>query len=759
MSTLLYEHNQTAYEAALSMLRETGRAAVIHPTGTGKSFIAFRLCEEHPDAAVCWLSPSEYIFQTQRKNWVKAGGAVPENIFFLTYAKLTGIAGQELEGIRPDYIVLDEFHRCGARLWGQGVQRLLRAYPDAKMLGLTATNSRYLDNQRDMADELFDGNVASSVTLGEAVVRGILQAPKYVLSLYSLQEDMERLAERVRRTENRAVRDAAEKYMEELRRALEKADGLNVIFERHMPDRTGKYIVFCSNAAHMRQMMALAAEWFGGIDKNPHIYSVYASEPEAAHAFSAFAADEDREHLKLLYCIDALNEGIHLDDISGVILLRPTVSPIVFKQQIGRALSAGKKKNAVIFDIVLNINNLYSIGALEEEMQTAAAYYRSLGESDAIVQEHFAVIDEVRDCRILFEKLGEVLTASWSVMYGQAKRYYMENGDLDVPARFVTEDGYSLGHWIYNQRYIRKGVLDGGLTEEQTKMLDAIGMRWELLADRSWARHFAAAQRYYMENGDLNVPAKYKTADGIGLGQWLCTLRTWEKAGAHPKYLTFERKAQLDKIGMIWDKADRLWERNYRAACAYYEAHGNLDVPGNYADADGIRLGAWIGRMRTRRAPALTEEQILRLDAIGMIWKKRTDQSWERGFAAAEAYARTFKNLLVPVSYVSEDGVKLGAWIQRQRNACKKQTLSSERMMRLNAIGMVWDTHSWMRRFVLVKQYCREHGTADVPQNVVAEGCWVGKWLAQQRRLRAEGKLTGEQMELLSSLENFSRAV
>ena len=60
----LFEHNQTAYEAAVSMLHETGKAAVIHSTGTGKSFIGFKLCEDFSDKTVCWLSPSEYIFRT-----------------------------------------------------------------------------------------------------------------------------------------------------------------------------------------------------------------------------------------------------------------------------------------------------------------------------------------------------------------------------------------------------------------------------------------------------------------------------------------------------------------------------------------------------------------------------------------------------------------------------------------------------------------------------------------------------------------------
>ena len=131
MGTILYKHNQTAYEAALSQLEKTKKAAVIHPTGTGKSFIAFKLCEEHPGDTVCWLSSSEYIFKTQTENWLAAGGGELPNIRFLTYAKLTLTEEEALKEIRPRCIVLDEFHRCGAQFWGQGVQKLLKMYPDA----------------------------------------------------------------------------------------------------------------------------------------------------------------------------------------------------------------------------------------------------------------------------------------------------------------------------------------------------------------------------------------------------------------------------------------------------------------------------------------------------------------------------------------------------------------------------------------------------------------------------------------------------
>lgn len=68
MSIKLFSHNQSAFASAPEMLDSVGKAAVVHPTGTGKSYIGFKLCETFPDKTVCRLSPSEYIYQTQLEN-------------------------------------------------------------------------------------------------------------------------------------------------------------------------------------------------------------------------------------------------------------------------------------------------------------------------------------------------------------------------------------------------------------------------------------------------------------------------------------------------------------------------------------------------------------------------------------------------------------------------------------------------------------------------------------------------------------------
>ena len=363
----LFEHNEKAYRAAVRMMEQYGKAAIVHPTGTGKSYIAFKLIEDNPEKVVIWLSPSEYIFKTQLESLKRNDPDFPlANVHFYTYAKLMCCTQAQLDEIaaqKPAYIIFDESHRAGAECWGESTVALLKLCPDAKFLRLTATNIRYLDNNRDMAEELFDSRVASNMTLGEAVVMGILPAPKYVTTVYQYQKALAKYQARVDNLRTPGIQDVNQKYLDALRRALEQADGLDKVFADFKTD-TG-------------------------------------------------------DRLKLLFCIDMLNEGVHVEGISGVILFRPTISPIIYKQQIAR---------------------LDSIGMV----------------------------------------WGNRNDRQWNQGYQEAKRYFEAHGDLRVPVNYVSPEGYALGKWVKRQRYTRQNPEKscGALTEERMERLDAIGMIW-----------------------------------------------------------------------------------------------------------------------------------------------------------------------------------------------------------------------------------------------------------------------------------------
>ena len=757
----LYEHNQKAYNEVRSFLNLYRKAAVIHPTGTGKSFIAFKLAEDHPEALFVWVSPSESIYRTQLENIKKAFGFEPENINFLTYAKLMNMTKSEIESLNPSYIILDEFHRAGADEWGRGVQTLLSSHSDAYLLGLTATNIRYLDRQRDMAEELFGNNIASSMSLGESIARGILSTPKYVLTGFQLEADLKKYQQRVKNAKNAAVRGESEKLLESLRRALEQAEGLDVIFQKHITNTTGKYLVFCSNLKHMNEMIAHVPEWFGNIDVLPHVYSVYADDPETSRAFQAFKKDDDQEHIKLLFCIDMLNEGIHVEDISGVILFRPTVSPIIYKQQIGRALSASKSTEPVIIDVVNNIENLYSIGSVSQEFRDALVEMRYRGDEADIVNEQFRVIDEIQDCRELFARLDETLSASWELMYSHAVDYYKQHGNLDIVFNYKTADGYSLGAWIQTQRSIRAGTMLGKLDEERIQKLDAIGMHWGPAYDYRWERNYQACVQYKEKNGNLNIPTQYITEDGIALGSWISRLRCYHRDKKYNSYYTRERDKRMDELGMLWDIKSDIWEQSYTEAEAFFREHGDLNVPKGYIQ-NGVKLYGWLAEQRqirrgNRKGQSLTADQIQRLDLIQMQWKSGVEASWEKGLAEAKQYYTQHGDLDVPRSYVSPSGYKLWGWLCRCRAKYQSGKMPTAQIAELEKLNIIWShKNDWDDCFGYLKEYHDLHGNLFMPKDYVVDGVWLYKWLNEQKQIllgkRAGKTLSPEQKKKLSSI-------
>lgn len=514
MGIRLFAHNLTAYSRAVSMLDSVGKAAVIHPTGTGKSFIAFKLVEDNPGKRILWLSPSEYIFSTQVEALRRESPETDlSEVRFFTYAKLTYLTDEEIGAIseeKPSYIILDEYHRGGAAEWEKHLRQLLDACQGAKLLGLSATNIRYLDNRRDMAAELFDGYIASEMSLGEAITKKILPAPKYVMAMYQYDQEISRYQKRVGRLAA-GMQEDAQKILDALKRSLDQAEGLDKIFARHMkPD--ARMIVFCADREHMEAMQKKAKQWFHKLDPDMHLYCVYSDNPEADSNFENFKQD-DSHHLRLLFCINMLNEGIHVADLDGVIMLRPTVSPIIYKQQLGRALSAGSSKTPLVFDIVNNFDGLYSVGAIGEEMEQALRLFPN-GEGSVWEETGFTLIDEVREARLLFRQLDSVLSSGWEVHFAAAKAYFEANGNLDVPKRFITEDDLALGMWIQTQRRVYSGSIAGTLSPAQVARLEAIGMVWDNRLELSWNRHYGAAKNYFETYGNLLIPARFVTKDG-----------------------------------------------------------------------------------------------------------------------------------------------------------------------------------------------------------------------------------------------------
>ena len=109
------------------------------------------------------------------------------------------------------------------------------------------------------------------------------------------------------------------------------------------------------------------------------------------------------------------------------------------------------------------------------------------------------------------------LELAWENGCASARRYRGSHSDLLVPVHYKDKDGFALGEWIV---YNRQRYLGGNLTQNRIERLEAIGMVWSTSNDL-WEQNYAAATQYYLEHGDLEVPIKYETPSGFGLGVWL----------------------------------------------------------------------------------------------------------------------------------------------------------------------------------------------------------------------------------------------
>ena len=311
--------------------------------------------------------------------------------------------------------------------------------------------------------------------------------------------------------------------------------------------------------------------------------------------------------------------------------------------------------------------------------------------------------------------------------------------------------------------------------EDTVERLDALGMDWTNRNDRKWMSLYDVAAAYYHEHGNLNVPSEYVTPDGVLLGKWVARQRyAYLNPDRSSARVTPERKALLDKLGMVWEKYDP-WQERYDLALAYKTEHGDLEIPSVYKTADGVWLGSWVSRQRqalNSGSSALSSERRKLLRTLFKGERRPSDPAadhgtvreanWERNFRSAARYARKYKHLLVPASYVDSDGVRLGVWISNLRAARKNRPdsyqVTSAHIKKLNSIGMVWDARDakWGTAYQQAKAYYKAHGNLHAAANYKSDetGFCLGDWLRRMREWDTthDPKLTPERRAMLDKI-------
>ena len=222
--------------------------------------------------------------------------------------------------------------------------------------------------------------------------------------------------------------------------------------------------------------------------------------------------------------------------------------------------------------------------------------------------------------------------------------------------------------------------------------------------------------------------------------------------------LSAEQRARTH-LEQLQSSLSSTWNHYYSEASIYYAEHGNLNVPKLYTTPSSLSLGVWLVTQRRVREGQiqgnLTEQQIARLDSIGMVWGNRKEIAWQHGFEVAKKYHDTYGNLMVPGKYVDPDGYPLGQWIIKTRQQKLNGRLKEERIAQLDEIGMVWSVFDakWEKAYALAAAYYEENGNLNIPRSyVTAAGERLGQWVASQQWAYPKGKLTDEQVERLTRI-------
>lgn len=483
MSISLKPHNVETYKKVTDKLKKSNKVAVIHPTGTGKMYIALKLLEENKGKKAIYVAPSNSILHDVKKNIFAEGMTMSEfpNLKRITYQKLARLTDKEIQELDADIIILDEFHHCGAPEWGKGVEKLLQRNEGASVLGLSATPLRYTDGLRDMADELFENNVASEMTLEEAIESEILPEASYVSTLYSYDKELEGMQTNIDKIKDEDKRKEAQDLLNNLRDKLdENTQNLPELFSEHMQDKSGKYIVFCRNIEDMNEKIEQAQKMFGGVNSNITIRWISSKIKETDKILTEFEQDSEEGTLKLLYAVDMLNEGYHIKDLDGVIMMRPTFSPTIYTQQLGRALTVGGDKSPVVLDLVNNFDSCKIIEDFAEKMKKNKGNDKT-GRTENSKKSRLSIFDTTKEFREIAEKITELSKRSKVKLEQKIEIFeeFMKTGEELVGN--TTFEGYPIGQWAIQIRNILNRMNDGkgekiNLTKDQLKKLESMGI-------------------------------------------------------------------------------------------------------------------------------------------------------------------------------------------------------------------------------------------------------------------------------------------
>lgn len=597
----LLKHNLETYERMQKILQSNNKTCILQPTGTGKSFLILKLIEDYSEQGrdIVVIEPQKYIFEQLQKD-MKKYELPSDHVEFITYSALGKMNDHKMEQFHsPKLVLVDEMHRAGAPKWGNGLKMMFDSFPkDCKYIGFSATPIRFLDGKRNMAEELFDGCIANEISLVDAILNRILPLPRYIAGLYTYENEVNAIVRKIQSSNN--ADEEKEKLLEEvsiMKRNLDKSDGISSIFKKYINQDKGKFIAFCRNIEHLQTMKTCLEEWFSEAGIEANFYEVHCKNPEKDDQFNAFKEDE-----KLAVCLSIamLSEGLH--GIDGVILLRDTISPNLYYQQIGRVFSVGMKTVPIIFDLVANCESIMDCSLKNDLLEAVEKRDKEKCNIDdgglnvdkkEITKEdieNFFVFDQVVDAINSFKAIEERLVGDWEIGLKHFDKYVREHdGDVLVPLRYKDKDGFCTGTWVNSRRTEYKKNL---LSKDQIAELEQRGFIWDV-RKYSFEKQVADVKNFVQING--NYPKhKAKNTYEKKLAYFVTDERVSKRKAEKNNVRYPQWKMDIIEREQLYDFFDGKEsgvDKFYRMALAYREKYGHTNI--KHKDIiDGYHIGS-----------------------------------------------------------------------------------------------------------------------------------------------------------------------
>ena len=637
-------------------------------------------------------------------------------VVFSTYQSSPQIAEAFRLGRVPgfDLIIADEAHRCAGPVSSEfatvldpeaikGSRRLFMTATPRYFTGRVIKAAREADYEiASMDDEVKFGPVFHRLPFGEAIERDLLTDYQVVIV---------------------GVEDAT--YQEWAQKGtLVTRDGKEILSAATLAGQIGlakamrKYdlrrtISFHSRVARAQDFAASMPDVLAWMPSRQRpggtLWSRHASGDMPAGdryvLLQHLARLEDGER-GLLANARCLSEGVDVPTLDGVAFIDPRRSEVDIVQAVGRAIrkSDAKTVGTIVIPVFIDTDE-------DPDVALDSSAFKPVWDVIKALRAHDAELAEQLDT--LRRQMGR------------------KHGPPKLPGKIHLDVPATVGRDF-------AAAFDVRLVEQTTQ---------------AWEFWYGLLERFVAENGTADVPVNH-VVDGYRLGGWCSNQRSRRHTKLRP-----EQIKQLECLpGWSWDRNDSRWESGLRHLLEYREEHGNTLISAT-ADYKGYPLGDWAAiQRRDARAGKLSDIRRKQLDAIpGWVWGLE-DERWESGFRHLQQYIAKHGDSRVRQPYTSDDGFRLGTWVNFQRTRYAQGKLETDRVDRLVALpGWVWTAleSRWEAAFEKLRQFGQENGHVVVPIDYPAdnEGFNLRTWYANQRAKFP--RLTAERQERLGALPGW----